>query len=397
MDLSQKLSQIQPSPTLAINAKAGEMRAQGVDIISFAVGEPDFDTPAHIRKAGEEAIKQGFTRYTPSDGIPELRQAVADKFKRENGLDYSPDQVIINVGGKHSGYLVMQALLNPGDEVIVPAPYWVSYYPMVVLAGGRPVVVPTRQEDEFKLTADDLKSAITEKTRAIFLNSPSNPTGSVYSAEELRPLGEVCVDAGVLMVSDEIYECMVYDGLKFVSTAALSPEIFENTVTLNGISKAYAMTGWRIGYMAGAKELIKACSKIQSHSTSNPCSISQKAAVAALNGPQEEVSIMAAEFQKRRDYIMGRLGEIPGAICPQPRGAFYVFPNLSAYYGKSVSGKTIAGSVDLAAYLLEEAHVATVPGVAFGEEACIRFSYATSQELIAKGMDRMQEALAKLG
>ena len=396
MELSRKLKSIQPSATLTINAKAAELRAQGVDVISFAVGEPDFDTPAHIRQAAKEAMDKGFTRYTPNDGIPELKKAVVEKFKKDNGLSYAPDQVIVNVGGKHSGYLVMQALLNPGDEVIVPAPYWVSYHPMVVLAGGTPVVVPTRQEDEFKLTVDQLKKALTPKTKAVIINSPSNPTGSVYGAQELRPLAEACAAADLLMMSDEMYESIIFDGLKFVSTAGLGDDIFNKTVTLNGVSKAYAMTGWRIGYMAGPLELIKACSKIQSHSTSNACSIAQKAAVAALTGPQDEVRAMAAEFEKRRDYIVKRLGEIKGAVCPPPRGAFYVFPNFLAYYGKSANGKAIQGSKDMSAYLLEAAHVATVPGVEFGEDSCIRISYATSQKLIASGMDRIQEALAKL-
>jgi aspartate aminotransferase len=397
MKLAQRVTSIAPSPTLAVNAKAAELRAKGVDIISFGVGEPDFDTPAHVRQAGIEAIEGGFTRYTPADGIPELKQAVVDKFKRDNGLDYTTDQVIINCGGKHSGYLVMQALLDPGDEVIIPAPYWVSYPPMVILAGGKPVILPTRQEDDFKLKPEALKEALTERTKAVIINSPSNPTGSVYTAEELRPLAEICAQAGVLIMSDEIYETILFDGLTFTATASLSPEIYEHTVTLNGVSKAYAMTGWRIGYMAGPVDLIKACAKIQSQSTSNPCSIAQKAAVAALTGPQDAVDAMNQQFAKRRDYIMQRLLEIEGITCPRPQGAFYAMPNLSAYYGKSYAGgKTINGSVDMSAYLLEEGHIATVAGAAFGEDSCVRFSFATSLELIEKGMDRLQAALAKL-
>jgi aspartate aminotransferase len=290
----------------------------------------------------------------------------------------------------------MQALVNEGDEVIVPAPYWVSYPPMVILAGGVPVIIQTRQEDDFKLRARDLEKAITPRTKAIFFNSPSNPTGCVYTREELSPLAELCAAKGIFIISDEMYEPILFDGLKFFSTAAISPQVFEHTLTLNGVSKAYAMTGWRIGYMAGPTPIIKACAKIQSQSTSNPTSISQKAAVAALNGPQDEVEKMRAEFEKRRDYILGRLAAIPGCSCPKPGGAFYVFPNLSAYFGKKWGDKVIAGSLDLSAYLLEDSHIATVPGAAFGEDACVRFSFATSMDLIAKGMDRLAEGLAKL-
>ncbi len=396
MQLSRRVMSIQPSPTLAVDAKAKSLKAAGVDVISFGVGEPDFRTPAHICEAAKQAIDAGFHGYTPADGTPELKKAVADKFQRDNGLTYATDQVIINVGGKHSSYLLMQAMLDEGDEVIVPAPYWVSYPPMVILAGGVPVVVPTREADDFKLRIDDLAKALTAKTKAIFINSPSNPTGSVYSAEELKPLAELCADKGVYIVSDEIYEPILFDGRTFVSTAALGPKIFDHTITLNGVSKAYAMTGWRIGYMGGPQPIIKACAKIQSQSTSNPTSISQKAAVAALTGPQDEVERMRVEFEKRRDYIMGRLKAIPGCSCPRPGGAFYVFPNLSAYFGKSFDGQVIKDSVELSAYLLEQSHIATVPGAAFGEDACIRFSFATSMELIAKGMDRLEDGLSKL-
>ncbi|MFZ5587491.1 MAG: pyridoxal phosphate-dependent aminotransferase [Thermodesulfobacteriota bacterium] len=396
MQLASRVTSIQPSPTLAADAKAKALKAAGVDVISFGVGEPDFRTPAHICEAAKKAIDDGYHGYTPADGLPELKQAVADKFKRDNGLDYGLDQIIINVGGKHSSYLLMQALVEPGDEVIVPAPYWVSYPPMVILAGGAPVEVPTREQDGFKLRLAEVEKAITPKTKAIFINSPSNPTGSVYSAEELLPIAELCARRGVIIVSDEIYEPILFDGRKFVSTASLGPEIMAQTVTLNGVSKAYAMTGWRIGYMAGPTPIIKACNKIQSQSTSNPTAIAQKAAVAALNGPQDAVETMRAEFERRRDYIMGRLATMPGVSCPRPGGAFYVFPNLSAYYGKKWGDKVISGSVALSEYLLEEAHIATVPGAAFGEDACVRFSFATSQELIAKGMDRLAQGLAKL-
>jgi len=396
MELSRRVMSIQPSPTLAVDAMANALRAQGKDVLNFGVGQPDFDTPEHVAQAGIKAIQEGYTRYTPADGAPDLKQAVADKFKRENGLDYALDQIIINVGGKHSSYLLMQAMLNEGDEVIVPAPYWVSYPPMVILAGGKPVIVPTREEDEFKLRVEDFKKVLTPRTRAIFLNSPSNPTGGVYSAEELLPLAEACVQAGVYMISDEMYESILFDGRRFTSTAALGQDIYQHTFTLNGVSKAYAMTGWRIGYMAGPKEAIKACSKIQSQSTSNPTAIAQKAAVEALNGPQDAVEQMRVEFERRRGYIVGRLAAMKGVTCPNPGGAFYVFPNLSAYFGKKWGDKVIQGSVDMASYLLEDVFLATVPGAAFGEDSCIRFSFATSMQVIEEGMNRLEKALAKL-
>ncbi len=396
MDLSRRVTSIAPSPTLALDAKANAMRAEGVDVINFTVGQPDFNTPERICKAAIKAIEDGFTRYTPAAGIPELKQAICDKFKRDNGLDYKPEQVMVNVGGKHSGYLVMQALLNEGDEVIVPAPYWVSYPPMVILAGGTPVIIQTKEENKFKLQLDELKPLVNEKTKAIFLNSPSNPTGAAYSEDELRPIAEFCAEKGILIVSDEIYEPMMYDGAKFVATASLSQKIYENTVTLNGVSKTYAMTGWRIGYMGGPVELIKACTKIQSQSTSNPTSIAQKAAVEAINGPQDEVGQMVGVFARRRDLIYKLLNDIPGVECFKPEGAFYAFPNFSAYYGKKAGDKVMTGSSDLCDHLLENAHVALVPGSAFGTDECIRFSFATSDELIIEGVKRVADALAKL-
>jgi aspartate aminotransferase len=396
MEFSRRVMSIEPSPTLALNAKADAMRAQGVDIINFGAGQPDFDTPDHICQAGIKAIEDGFTRYTPVPGTPELKQAIIDKFKRDNGLDYAMDQVMVNVGGKHSSYLIMQALIDEGDEVIVPAPYWVSYPPMVILAGGRPIVVPTKQEDGFKLKLGELEMAVSGRTKAIFLNSPSNPTGSVYSVEELMPLAEFCASKGILMISDEMYEPILFDGRSFTSTAALSPEIYQNTITLNGVSKAYAMTGWRIGYMGGPAELIKACSKIQSQSTSNPTSIAQKAAVAALSGPQDIVQERNRHFERRRNLIMDLMGELPGVTCYRPEGSFYAFPSFKAYFGKKFGDKVIKGSQDLADYLLDEASLAAVPGIAFGQDDCIRFSFATSDEIIEKGMAAVKVALAKL-
>ncbi len=396
MQLSRRVTSIQPSPTLALNAKADALRAQGKDVINFGAGQPDFPTPEHICQAAIKAINEGFTRYTPVPGTPELKQAIVDKFKRDNGLDYNLDQVMVNVGGKHSSYLIMQALVDEGDEVIVPAPYWVSYPPMVILAGGKPVVVPTREQDGFKLQLADLEKAASAKTKAIFLNSPSNPTGGVYSVEELRPLAEFCADKGIIMISDEMYEPILFDGRSFTSTAALSPAVYEHTVTLNGVSKAYAMTGWRIGYMGGPAELIKACAKIQSQSTSNPTSIAQKAAEEALNGPQEFVAERNQSFERRRNLMMELIAELPGVTCFRPEGSFYAFPSFHAYFGKKFEGKEIKGSQDLADYLLDQAMVAAVPGIAFGEDACIRFSFAISDQEIEKGMAAIKAALAKL-
>ncbi|RJX36368.1 MAG: pyridoxal phosphate-dependent aminotransferase [Desulfarculus sp.] len=397
MQLSSRVLSIQPSATLALNAKADALRAQGLDIVNFAAGQPDFNTPRHICEAAIKAINDGFTRYTPVPGIPELRQAVVDKLKRDNGLDYTLDQVMINVGGKHSSYLIMQALLNEGDEVIVPAPFWVSYPPMVILAGGVPVIVPTQLENGFKLKLADVQAAVTARTRAIFLNSPCNPTGAVYSREGLKPIAEFCAAKGILMISDEMYEPILFDGRRFFSTASLGPAVYEHTATLNGVSKAYAMTGWRIGYMAGPLELIKACSKIQGQSTSNPTSIAQKAAEAALNGDQGVVAEMNQSFQRRRNLIMDLMAELPEVTCFRPEGSFYAFPRFAAYYGRKAGGKEIDGSQTLADYLLEEARVAAVPGVAFGDDACIRFSFAIGDASIEKGMAATKRALAKLG
>ena len=396
MQLSRRVTSIAPSPTLALNAKADALRAQGMDIINFGAGQPDYPTPENICQAGIKAINDGFTRYTPVAGTPELKQAIINKFKRDNGLTYSMDQVMVNVGGKHSSYLIMQAVIDEGDEVIVPAPYWVSYPPMVILAGGQPVILPTREQDGFKLQLADLERAATAKTKAIFLNSPSNPTGGVYSEEELKPLVDFCADKGILMISDEMYEPIIFDGRSFTSTAALSPAAYDWTMTLNGVSKAYAMTGWRIGYMGGPEDVIKACAKIQSQSTSNPTSIAQKAAEEALNGPQEIVGEMNQSFERRRNLIMDLIAELPGITCFRPEGSFYAFPSFHAYYGKKVGGKEIKGSQDMADYLLEEASVAAVPGVAFGEDACIRFSFAISDAEIEKGMASVKAALAKL-
>ncbi len=394
--LSNRAKNLKPSPTLAINAKAKSMQAQGIHVISFGAGEPDFDTPPHIKAAAIKAIEEGFTKYTPVGGIDELKDAIISKFKRDNGLSYKRSEILVSCGGKHSFYNLAQALFDPGDEVVIPAPYWVSYPPMVALAGAIPVIVETKEENGFKLTVEDLKRSLTPKTKALILNSPSNPTGSAYTTEDLEKIAEVALAHPFFVISDEIYEKIVYDGFKFVSIASLSEEIKKKTIIVHGVAKTYAMTGWRIGYAAGPEEIISAMSNIQSQSTSNPTSISQKASVEALLGPQDEVKKMVAAFEERRNYIVDRLNRIPGISCFNPLGAFYVFPNFSSYYGKSYQGRAISNSTDLADYLLEVAKVAVVPGIEFGADPFERLSYATSMEEIREGVTRIEEALKAL-
>lgn len=396
MKLADRATGISPSPTLAIDAKAKQMKASGIKVISFGVGEPDFDTPDHIKEAAIVAIKEGDTRYTPAGGTLKLKQAIVDKLRRENGLEYQTNQIVVSVGAKHSLYNAFQVLCQPGDEVILPAPYWVSYLEQIKLAGAEAVIVQTRQENGFKLTADELKAAITPKSRVFLLNSPSNPTGGVYSREELAALGEVLLQHNIAIISDEIYEKLLYDGLEHVSIASISPELKENTVVINGVSKAYAMTGWRIGYAAAPANVAKAMADLQSHSTSNPTSIAQAASVVALNGTQEPVKSMVVEFEKRRNYMLERLNAIPGITCPKPGGAFYLYPNVTAYFGKSYQGKPVNNATDLANLLLEVAEVAVVPGIAFGGDDFIRLSYATSMENIKEGLDRIEKLLGEL-
>ena len=396
MIMSERISNIKPSPTLAMNAKALSMRAAGIDVISFGVGEPDFDTPRHIREAAVQAIEEGFTRYTAVGGIPELKDAIVEKFRRDNNLNYESDEVMVSCGGKHVLYNLAQAFLNPGDEVIIPAPYWVSYPPIVTLAGANPVVVGTEEEGDFKLSPESLEAAITPGTRLLVLNSPSNPTGSVYTESELRALSEVISKHDIWVVSDEIYEKLIFDDRPFYSIAQVSEEAKSKTFIVNGVSKTYAMTGWRIGYVAGPREIIAGMNKIQSQSTSNPNSIAQKAAVVALNGPQDSIRTMLEAFDERRQYLVQRLNAIKGVHCNMPGGAFYAFPNFSHYFNTETEGETIKGSVDLCEYLLTEARVALVPGMAFGDDAFIRFSYATGLETIKEGLDRIENALEKL-
>jgi len=395
--LSSRAKSLKPSPTLAINAKAKSMQAQGIHVISFGAGEPDFDTPENIKQAAKKAIDDGFTKYTPVGGIDDLKDAIIKKFQRDNKLTYKRSEIIVSCGGKHSFYNLAQAIFDQGDEVIVPAPYWVSYPPMVALAGGSPVIVETIERNEFKITPDELKKAITPKTKALILNSPSNPTGSAYTKKELENLAEIAISKNFFVISDEIYEKIVYDGFEFKSIASLSNEIKKRTIIVHGVAKTYAMTGWRIGYTAGSEEIISAMNNIQSQSTSNPTSISQKASVEALIGPQREVDKMVSAFAQRRNYIVDRLNKIPGVSCYRPVGSFYVFPNFSSYYGKSYQGKKIENSTHLADFFLDVARVAVVPGIEFGADPFERLSYATSMEDIKEGVNRIEESLKKLG
>jgi aspartate aminotransferase len=394
--LSDRAKSLRPSPTLAINAKAKSMQAQGIHVISFGAGEPDFDTPENIKKAAKKAIDDGFTKYTPVGGMDDLKDAIINKFKRDSQLTYKRSEIIVSCGGKHSFYNLAQAIFGHGDEVIIPAPFWVSYPPMVSLAGGSPVIVATTEKNEFKITPEDLKKAITPKTKALVINSPSNPTGSAYTKKELERIAEIAISKDFFVISDEIYEKIVYDGFQFISIASLSEEIKKKTIIVHGVAKTYAMTGWRIGYTAGSEEIISAMNNIQSQSTSNPTSIAQKASVEALAGPQDEVGKMVSAFAQRRHYIVDRLNKIPGVFCYNPAGAFYVFPNFSSYYGKSYQGKKIENSTHLADFFLDVARVAVVPGVEFGADPFERLSYATSMEDIQEGLNRIEEALKKL-
>ena len=397
MKLSKRAQMVKPSPTLAITAKAKAMRAQGIDVISFGAGEPDFDTPQHIKDAAITALQDGFTKYTPAGGTDELKEAICAKLNRENEVQYQKENILVSCGGKHSFYNVAQALIDTGDEVIIPAPYWVSYPPMVILAGGKPVIVSTSEEEGFKLRSDALEEAITSKTKAVVINSPSNPTGSAYTRTELEGLAEVALRHKVCIISDEIYEKIVYDGFEHVSIASLDAEAKAFTIIVNGVSKTYAMTGWRIGYTAGPQELIAAMNRIQSQSTSNPTSFAQKGALDALQGSQAEVSVMVDEYQRRRDLIWEGLTAIKGISCYKPQGAFYVFPNVEAYLDKDHQGGRIRDTAHLTSYLLDEAQVAVVPGVEFGAEGFLRLSYPIASEVIQEGVKRLKEALAKLG
>lgn len=394
--LSDRLSGLEESVTLAITAKARAMKAEGRDVIGFGAGEPDFDTPENIKEAAIRAIRDGQTKYTAVGGINELKDAIIGKFKKDNRLEYTRDEVLVSCGGKHSIFNLFQALLNPGDEVIIPAPYWVSYPVMVALGGGTPKVVHTKEADGFRMSPEAFQASIGPNTKAVVINSPSNPTGAAYTEKELEKIAEIALERGLLIISDEIYERLAYDGFKVTSIASLSKEAKKSTVVLNGVSKTYSMTGWRIGYAAGPKHLIKAMTNIQSQSTSNPASISQWAAVEAISGPQDAIDAMVAEFVKRRNAMVDGLNAIDGVSCLKPQGAFYVFPNVSGVFGRRFGDKSMKGSVDIANYLIDEAGIAVVPGEPFGDDNFVRLSYATSMENVTKGIKRIGEALAEL-
>lgn len=392
--IADRLKKVAPSLTLAIDAKAKQMIKDGVDLVGFGVGEPDFNTPENIKEAGINAIKANKTRYTPASGIPELKAAVAEKFKKENGLEYKPSDIIISCGAKHSLYNIFMAILNPGDEVIIFSPYWVSYEEQVKIADGVPVFVRLDEPRNFEIDFNMLEKKITKKTKAMIVNSPSNPTGAVLSADSLKKLADIALKHNLLIISDEIYEKLIYNGKKHISIASFSKEVKAQTIVVNGVSKTYAMTGWRIGYLASDnKEIVSAIDNLQSHSTSNPATMTQAAAVEALKTPDSVVQAMASEFDKRRQHIMKRLDGIPGLTYVEPEGAFYIFPNFFPFTGKTIKGRQIKGSLDLAEMLLNEAKVAVVPGIAFGADTHFRLSYATSMANIDKGLDRIAEAL----
>ncbi|MBR8836662.1 MAG: pyridoxal phosphate-dependent aminotransferase [Stigonema ocellatum SAG 48.90 = DSM 106950] len=382
MKLAGRISQVKPSLTLAIAAKAKAMKAEGIDVCSFSAGEPDFDTPAHIKAAAKKALDEGKTKYGPEAGEPKLREAIAHKLKTNNGLDYKAENVIVTNGGKHSLFDLILALIESGDEVIIPAPYWLSYPEMVTIAGGKSVIVKTDSSTGYKITPEQLRQSITPQTKLFVLNSPSNPTGMVYTPDEIKALAEVVVEADIFVVSDEIYEKILYDGAKHVSIGTLGEEIFARTIISNGFAKGYSMTGWRIGYLAGPREIIKAASTIQGHSTSNVCTFAQYGAIAALEGSQDCVEEMRSSFAKRRQVMLERLNAIPGLSCPKPDGAFYMFPDIS---------KTKLKSLEFCNALLEKEQVAVIPGIAFGADDNIRLSYATDMATIEKGMDRLEK------
>lgn len=396
MKLAARVSRIAPSPTLAMTATAKAMAAQGLDVVDFSSGEPDFDTPEPVKAAAEAAIRAGFTKYTPSSGIDELRQVIIDKLQTEQGLRYEKPQVLVSCGAKHSLYNLAEALLEAGDEIIIPTPYWVSYSDQALLNDATPVFLPTSESNGYAINPDDLQRLVTPRTKAIIVNSPCNPTGATYDRKTLEAIATIAVRHNILIISDEIYEKVLYDGAKHISIATLSPEMAAQTVVINGVSKAYAMTGWRIGYAAGPKELLTAMANIQSQSTSNPCSISQKAAVAALKlgGPFTEK--MVVEFDRRRKVMVERLNSIPGVTCRMPGGAFYAFPNISGVLGRGGPNGPVRSPQALANYLLKDAHVAVVPGEPFGSQHHIRLSYATSMDAIQRGLDRIASAFEKL-
>mgnify|MGYP002623641997 CR=1 FL=1 len=382
MELASRATILTPSLTLAIDSKAKAMKAEGIDVCSFGAGEPDFDTPDHIKAAAMASLDGGFTKYTPSSGIPELRNAISEKFLKDNGIEYKPSQIIVSSGAKHSCFNAIMATIEPGDEVIIPSPYWLSYPEMVRLAGGEPVFVQTTEENGWKMTPEQFQEAMTPRTKMVIINSPGNPTGAVYTREELEALAAVALEEEILILSDEIYEKLTYDGVQHVSVASLSPEIYNLTITINGFSKAYAMTGWRLGYLGAPEPIAKAIDSIQSHSASNPTSFAQKGGLAALKGDQQPVEDMRQEFEMRRNYMYQRLSAIPNVTVVKPEGAFYMLANISRFQ---------LTSQNFADRLLSKANVAVVPGIAFGDDRTIRFSYATGMDVIKNGLDRFEE------
>ena len=396
MQLAKFTRHLKPSETLAISAKAKALRAQGRDVIDFSVGEPDFNTPDNVIQAAEHAMAEGFTKYTQASGLPALRQAIADKLRRENDLHYEPEQIIVSCGAKHVLYNLARVLVDPGDEVIIPGPYWVTYPTQVEMAGGVPVIIPTTAAEGFKITGAVLRRYLTPATKGIILNSPCNPTGAVYAPEELQDLVDVLRDTDLYVITDEIYEHMVYDGLRQVSIATLSPALKERCIVVNGVSKSYSMTGWRLGFCAGPADVIAACGHLQSQSTSNPTAFAQMAAIEALTGPQDSVRAMAAAFVERRDFVVQRLNAIDGISCPMPQGAFYTFPKINALFGRRANGRTLSNSADVVDYLLDAAGVAAVPGEAFGADDHLRLSYAASMEALRTGLDRLAQAVQQL-
>lgn len=398
MKFSDRIQNVNPSMTLAIDAKAKDMKAQGEDVIGFGTGEPDFNTPERIKQAGMRAIENNETRYTPVGGSDLLKEAIISKLKRDNGLVYEKNQILASCGAKHSFYNLAQVLWQAGDEVIIPAPYWVSFPEIVTLAGARPIIIYAGADQDFKITPDQIDKAVTPKTRAILINSPSNPTGSAYDKKELEKLADCALRHKLLIISDEIYEQIVFDGFRHTSIASISKEVQKQCVVINGISKSYAMTGWRIGYIAaGDAEITKQAGKLQGQSTSNPCSVSQAASIEALAGPLDEVYAMVSEFEKRRDIIVKHLRQIPGVSCNTPKGSFYSFPDFSKIYGKKdTTGKVLEGSLDFTDYLLTNEKVAIVPGIAFGADSYARLSFATSLEKIEAGVQRIKNAVNNL-
>ncbi|MBV7274927.1 pyridoxal phosphate-dependent aminotransferase [Clostridium sp. PL3] len=396
MILSKKAKQIQPSITLAITAKAKAMKAEGIDVIGFGAGEPDFNTPENIQNAAIDAIRKGYTKYTPASGTIELKKAIVDKFNKDNNLKYETSQIIVSSGAKQSLANTFSATLNPGDEVIVPIPYWVSYPELIKLADGVPVFVETNEENSFKYTIEALRNAMTEKTKMILLNSPNNPTGTVYTEEELKAIAELAKEKDILILSDEIYEKLIYGDTKHISIASLSQDAYNRTIVINGVSKTYSMTGWRIGYAAASEEIVKLMSNIQSHTTSNPNSIAQYASVAALEGDEEQMNKMVTEFKRRREYMVNKINLIDGLSCMNPEGAFYVMMNISKIFGKKCNKNEIKDSISFSEQLLDKEKVAVIPGIGFGVDNYVRLSYATSMENIERGLDRIEKFVKEL-